>query len=112
MTRNSYHFERDTFEYQLKEFAAREIRFRVNHLGQTYSHIALLASNDDEKIAVNTVINLASGKTKHPQARTLFSIMLALGFEFDMVSAEIREAQALAVDNSGKVVTLKKGPKK
>ncbi len=103
---NVYHFERNTFEHQMKEFAAREIRFRTTHLGQTMAQIARMASDGDDNISPQTVCNLANGKTKHPQARTLFSILLALGFEFDMVQSEIREAMKPQIGTDGKVVAM------
>lgn len=106
MASNVYHFERDTFEYQMKEFAAREIRFRNRHLGQSMSQIARMASDGDDAISPQTVSNLANGKTKHPQARTLFSILLALGFEFDMVQSELRETSKPQIDEKGKVIPI------
>lgn len=110
MTTNVYHFERDNFEYQLKAFASREISFRVQYLSQSYASIAADAGADEDGkyIAASTVKNLVNGTTKHPQARTLFRILMALGFEFDMISSELRETNPLTVNLDGNVVPLRK----
>lgn len=103
---NRYHFERATFEYQLKEFAAREIRFRIKFLGQTCASIARDASLGDENIAPSTVSKLANGETKHPQARTLIAILMALGFDFDVVKLEVAETTKPTIGDDGKVVAI------
>lgn len=85
----TYKLNKADIEFQLMQFAAREIRFRVDFLRDTYNNIAAEAG-----VSGSTVAKLGKGRTKHPQARTLLPILLVCGFEFD-----VRHHRLVAVPN-------------
>ncbi len=81
-----YRLQHEDVDAQLMAFVIREVNFRTKYLGDTYLGISKAA-----KVHRSTLEKMCNGTTKHPQVRTLFSLLTTLGFNFDVIQKEVRE---------------------